>query len=168
MTHHKELYNRFIEKIKFPDYEDETTDCWIWIGGKNKVGYGLIRDENGHKVTAHRISYRLFVSDFNAELCVLHRCDNPSCVNPKHLFLGTKSDNMKDMWNKQRHPTINMGRPSCTMSGENNIKARLTKEDILFIRGHYHEYRQDELAEMFHVKSPAIWKIIHKYTWKEM
>lgn len=167
MTKHEELYDRFIRKIKFPDYEDEATDCWIWIGGKVKVGYGIMRNEDGNKELAHRVSYRLFISDFDADLRVLHRCDNPACVNPKHLFLGTQSDNMKDMWNKQRHPTVNMGRPSSTMKGENNVKAKLTRDDILFIRNHSHEYRQDELAKMFGVKSPAIWKIIHNYNWKD-
>lgn len=77
------------------------TGCWEWIGCKWKGGYGYTR-QNGKRQSAHRYMYELYISPIQKELDLLHCCDNPSCVNPKHLIPGTHSDNMKDMYNKNR------------------------------------------------------------------
>ncbi len=76
--------------------------CWKWRGAKLKHGYG--RYSGG--LLAHRIAYELLVGPIPESLLVLHSCDNPECTNPKHLFLGTHSDNAKDMVSKgrNRHP----------------------------------------------------------------
>lgn len=78
------------------------TDCWIWQGGKNNIGYGMFRD--GKKMrTAHRVSYELFNRQkIPKYMCVCHSCDQPLCVNPDHLWLGTMKDNMQDMASKGR------------------------------------------------------------------
>ena len=80
-------------------------DCWIWKGAKLKEGYGLFKlNKLMGEFLAHRISYVLHhipVPNFKL-LCVCHTCDNPSCINPDHLFLGTKADNNKDRSNKNR------------------------------------------------------------------
>ena len=77
--------------------------CWEWIGGKNNIGYGMFRD--GDKMrTAHRVSYELFNNTkIPKYMCVCHTCDNPLCINPNHLWLGTRQDNYKDMVNKGRN-----------------------------------------------------------------
>lgn len=76
-------------------------DCWEWQGAKDNKGYGVV----GHrrrKYKAHRLSYQAFISTPPDSLNVCHKCDNPSCVNPEHLFLGTQKDNAKDMVFKGR------------------------------------------------------------------
>jgi hypothetical protein len=79
-------------------------DCWLWTASKLKSGYGLLgSDYRGEERLAHRISWALASGeDVPKHICVLHSCDNPSCVNPKHLWLGTHADNTADKVRKGR------------------------------------------------------------------
>ena len=86
-----EVERRFWSKVKRGEH------CWDWIGRKDKDGYGFFR-----RGKAHRFSWTLHIGDIPEGLCVLHHCDNPACVRPGHLFLGTQEDNMKDMAKKGR------------------------------------------------------------------
>lgn len=80
----------------------KTSTCWIWTGCVSNTGYGRVT-VTGHKQDgAHRLSYEFANGPFDRDLYVLHRCDNPVCVNPDHLFLGTQKDNMADMIEKNR------------------------------------------------------------------
>ena len=82
---------------------DQHTNCWEWQGGKNNIGYGLIRDEKRMRTT-HRVSYEEHNNTVIPDgLVVMHSCDNKSCCNPAHLSLGTMKDNMHDMIRKNRH-----------------------------------------------------------------
>lgn len=96
------------EKIKRLSVVNEKTGCWEWIGAKSKRGYGTVGGKSPDGVRkvfiAPRYFYRHFVGPIPDGLLVLHRCDNPPCVNPGHLFLGTHSDNMQDMIRKGRAP----------------------------------------------------------------
>lgn len=78
-------------------------DCWTWQAKTERAGYGLFRDSPTSWALAHRYSYELHHGPIPEGLIVLHSCDNPSCVNPAHLSLGTHQDNSDDMVSKGRH-----------------------------------------------------------------
>lgn len=122
---------------------------------KDKDGYGRIKIR---KITmrAHRASYELFIGPIPAGLSVCHRCDNPSCINPSHLFLGDGADNTADMIAKNRHS-----------HGSKHPSAKLRESDIRDIRrrsrrGETYEILSDE----FGVNQATIGKIVLRQRWK--
>lgn len=94
----KTLEQKFWEKVSIPE---NAGDCWIWTGSKLRGGYGNININHKTK-QAHRLSYELHYGKIPAGLDVLHKCDNPPCVNPHHLFLGTDKTNAEDRSAKGR------------------------------------------------------------------
>lgn len=113
-------------------------ECWNWIA-YTKGGYGAIR-VGGRQKSAHRVSWELHNGSIGKGLWVLHRCDNPRCVNPAHLFLGTQVDNMRDMAAKARNKPPRL-------HGTRNPMAKLTDEQCEAIRTA--EGTQDEIAARF-------------------
>lgn len=93
---------RFWEKV------DPSGDCWVWTGRARNRGYGVV-SVDGRGRLAHRVAWELERGPIPEGLNVLHRCDNPPCVRPDHLFLGTQADNMADMTEKKRRrcPKLN-------------------------------------------------------------
>lgn len=93
------LTKEFIQSQSLPD---SISGCWNWQGYRQSSGYGQFRLD-GKSVTAHRMAWQLWNDQLIPnELLVCHRCDNPRCVNPAHLFLGSHSDNMQDCATKKR------------------------------------------------------------------
>ncbi len=139
-----------------------TNDCWIWQRSKDKNGYGYIKKDK--KTTkAHRVSYGLHYGEFPPELWVLHRCDNPSCVNPEHLFLGTALENNHDMIRKGR------GRyPGAHLKGSTNGRSKLTEEDVLWIRSNYKWGSGPQLALKYGVHVGVIRRVIQQRSWKHI
>jgi hypothetical protein len=93
---HKPIHERLLSRVVWG-----ASDCWHYCGGRSAFGYGRIMFD-GLGRYAHRISYELFVGPIPHGLFVLHTCDNPSCVNPEHLWLGNNTDNRRDCLAKGR------------------------------------------------------------------
>lgn len=102
------------------------TGCWIWIGAKKPNGYGNFY-LGGRYLPAHRAAYLIYLGDIPEGHYICHRCDNPACVNPDHLFIGTPTENQQDMKWKGRAKGISAGR-------EQHPNAKLSETDILSIR----------------------------------
>lgn len=145
---------RFWEKVdkRGPD------ECWEWMAGKTRCGYGTFRINPTKKTRAHRFSWELENGPIPAGLCACHRCDNPACVNPRHIFLGTHAENMKDMTDKNRLP--NKG-------GEKNPNARLTVKEVRLIRGLRGRQKQRVIAERFGISQAHVSGIFSGKAWPE-
>lgn len=138
--------------------EDE---CWPWLAKKDKDGYGGFYDpDKDDTVVATRALWRVLHGEYPPkELYVCHTCDNPSCMNPKHLFLGTDHDNMQDMIRKGR-------RVWCI--GEKHGNHKLTQEQVIFARKmrKTKEMRLKDMAEMFGVSASALCTAVKGVSWK--
>lgn len=97
----RDILGRTQEQYKEKYIIKDVSGCWNWIGCKDRGGYGYVRIGK-IQIGAHRYIYTLYKGEIGDKF-VLHTCDNPSCVNPEHLFLGTQTDNMQDMISKGRH-----------------------------------------------------------------
>jgi hypothetical protein len=109
---------------RFAKYVDDSGDCWLWTGCKlkSKWEYGQFK-VNGKIEKAHRVSYQLYKGEIPQGLIVRHTCNNPCCVNPEHLELGTQQDNMDDMVKANRQAV-----------GIKNGRSKIKEEDIPDIR----------------------------------
>ena len=133
--------------------------CWNWNKYREFWGYGVIKVD--HKVElAHRVAYKYLVGDFPQELCVLHRCDNPTCINPDHLFLGTNADNVKDKVSKGRQSSIE------GFKGEDHPCVKLTEEQVRHIRTK--EMPQSKYARLYNVTQSMISNIQLRKAWKHI
>jgi hypothetical protein len=157
----EEVKKTILARIKInPD-----TGCHEWTGSRNKVGYGrfsIVIRKMGIKKTwmAHRLSYFVFVGDIPDGLFVLHRCDNPCCVNVDHLFLGTHQDNMDDRTMKGR---------TNHLYGSKNPPSKLTEETVKSLR---REKRKrgfiKQKAEELGVNRSTIARALKGYLWQHV
>lgn len=178
----KTAVDRFWAKVE----KRATDQCWPWKGYLDRYGYGPFKSPI--RETAHRFSYRLHKGEIPESLIVRHSCDNPRCVNPAHLLIGTFADNSRDMVERNRsakgdrhaarlypervirgdrHPMhLN---PLLAVHGSKHPSAKLTERDIPFIRhwlklGHCLEH----IAQVFGVYDTTILKIRKGKTWKQI
>lgn len=140
--------------------------CWLWMGcrsrrqvGSRTFDYGYAYD--GVRIQrAHRLAWQFTNGAIPDGLCVLHRCDNPRCVNPAHLFLGTQRDNAQDRERKGRRQPAR---------GERSGRAKLTWQQVEQIRSLYtaRAFSQTQLAEHFGVHQTAISAVIRRKSWTQ-
>jgi hypothetical protein len=162
----KTLAERFWAKVNrdgpIPAHLPDLGPCWVWDGATDGHGYGQIQQgpRSGRPLKAHRVSYEINVDSIPEGAEVLHRCDNPPCVRPNHLFLGTHQDNMDDMWSKGRAVM-----PDAT--GAANSQALLSPElaeRIIreYVRG---VVTQERLAQRYGVDHSTISDVIRRKHW---
>jgi len=150
---------KFLEQIVI-----NSQGCWIWNGSKAKDGYGIFYSKE--YLRAHRASYLLFVAQIPKGLWVLHKCDVPLCVNPKHLYLGDCKQNVKDAIERGRFPKGPNLKKS--LKGEKNPKSKLTEENVKEIKKLSHSFTKSQLAEKYGVLKGTIIHITKGRTWKHI
>jgi hypothetical protein len=163
---------RFAQKIKIGFGEDA---CWMWDSATDKDGYGIFGID-GKDLKAHRYSYSACVGVIPDGLCICHQCDNPTCVNPKHLFLGTNKQNTQDRHNKNRDAKgITSGaytHPEARRIGEDNGNAKLSTDIVVAIRSEYKPHSKDcdqkQLAKKYNISKEQVYRIIHKQNWRHV
>lgn len=134
--------------------------CWPWQASTWKKGYGRFYVNSRLVLPAHRAQMMLLVGAIPADIEVCHTCDNPVCVNPKHLFLGTTKDNAADKVAKGR---------AASAPGEKNHFAKLSPENVIFIRSKQRSSREfGDLSRQFGVSEGAIRFAYSGETWRHL
>jgi hypothetical protein len=169
--------NKWIEKFwsRVAKTNNEN-DCWNWVGASNNIGYG--RFHNGKKlVYPHRYSYELKYGDIPFGMLVCHSCDNPSCVNPNHLWIGSHKDNSQDMINKKRGRNGRRGgkgnekyyKFKIILQGEIHPLSKLTDKKVKEIKIRLKNgERNIDLAKEYKVSATLIWMIKKGISWKHV
>lgn len=149
-----------LDSRKFWSKVDRATSpdgCWLWTDARDRNGYGSLRVDGG-KVRAHRFSLALSGVVVPDDRLVCHRCDNPPCVNPAHLFLGSLIDNRADCVSKIRHAR-----------GEDHGRAKLSADDVVEMRRlHASGVRADELAHRFGMSKTQTYTIVQRKQWRHV
>lgn len=136
------------------------SDCILWEGATKNEGYGYVK-RGGKNIFAHRLAYQAANGTIPEGMVVRHTCDTPSCINPEHLVLGTQADNINDMYERKRdrHAT-----------GEAHGRAKLTVDDVNFIRTNYKRYSKKwnliTLGAKFSVDPSTVKDALNYVTWK--
>lgn len=161
-------------ETRFWHYVDKSNPdgCWPWLSTRTDKGYGQIRAGGKPRryLLAHRLSYEMVRGPIPEGMVICHRCDNPPCVNPAHLFLGTHSDNMQDMLAKGRGLKGVPSHPNSVRRGESNGSAKLTAEEVGVIRERYASggVAYASLGEAYGVTAGMIWRIVRRKAWRHV
>lgn len=160
MPPYKPAKIRFEEKIR-----NRSEGCWLWDGSKNHKGYGTFsmgKDGMDRTVLAHRFAWESENGPIPDGMCVLHRCDNPSCVRPDHLFIGTDADNAVDRDSKGRGG-------GKKRRGVSNGRTHLTDDDVAAIRRRFRSGEfQRVIAASFGVAQTTISRIVREEVWNHV
>jgi hypothetical protein len=143
------LFERWADKVLIDD------GCWEWQAGRQSKGYGTM----GHDGYAHRLAYSMIIGEIPDGLCVCHHCDNPNCVRPSHLWVGTKADNSRDMVAKGRQHTP---------SGTDNPNAKLTETDVLDILQSIGKESTRAIGRRLGVSHQVVRAIRDERAWKQV
>jgi hypothetical protein len=143
---------------RFLKHVNKTETCWFWKGAKKGQNYGSF-SINGKDYRAHRVSYKIFISDFDDNLHVLHKCDNSLCVRPDHLFLGTHQKNMIDKVNKNRQSKMRG-----ELSPTHKLSLNQVNEIKKLLKSPYRGYINN-IAKIYSVSSSCILDIKYGRTW---
>lgn len=158
-------------------------DCWIWIGHTDKDGYGHFRF-GGKMVRCHRLVLSFINGEVSPDKLVCHKCDNPPCVNPDHLFLGSSLDNQRDMslkgrrriigkpWTRQQREKIATRfkeNPELRARGERSGRAKLTNDEVIAMRKMRTEgISYGEIAKQYGVTKRAVRLAVNRLTWQHI
>ena len=157
--------DRFWAKVdKSPGF-GPSGDCWRWTGAISRAGYGVM-NRGGRTALTHRLSFELAHGSIPAGASICHRCDNPPCCNPDHLFAGAPVENSADMVAKGRQLAPGPTRPAL---GERHGQARLTASDVPVIRAAF--ARKDDLAALARqlgVSRSAVEDVAKGRTWRHI
>ena len=158
----KKDWARFWSKV---DVAENDIACWEWRGRRDEDGYGGFKAE-GRNLRAHRLAVEFFngpIGDSSSVVC--HKCDNPPCCNPRHLFVGSIADNWRDSKVKGRREYAEHKR-----RGGNSNWARLTEDQVIEIRRLHASgnITQEELAARFGVTRPNIHHVVTRKTWSHL
>lgn len=153
--------DRFWERV------DRSGECWLWMGARLPSGYGRLFADGRYRY-AHRRAVELVSGPIPDGLFVCHRCDNPSCVRPSHLFLGTPSENSQDREDKGRGGADKRA-PSSLARGEGHGLARLTSALVLEIRRHYaNGHCISDLSRRYGVGATTVSSVVSRRTWRHV
>ena len=144
---------------RFSKYVNKGSECWLWTGFRDKDGYG--RFQCGKRaVGAHRVSFEIYKGEIPEKAIVLHRCDNPACVNPDHLFIGSQADNIQDCMAKGRRKV---------MRGDQHYNAKLSSEQVLGIRRQWSNGELSAVLEQaYGVTQQTISDIVNYRSWRHI
>lgn len=137
--------------------KDINSDCHLWSASRDAAGYGHFSMGHQNTVKAHRVSWELNYGLIPPGMHVLHRCDNPPCVNPNHLFLGTHLDNMRDC--------VSKGRRNFSV-GESRPEAKVSERDVLDIRASTEILKT--CAGRYGLSLTQIWRIRKCLNWRHV
>lgn len=151
----RDLFERLWEKV---DVKAES-ECWEYKEYRNQDGYGVITTVGDKKILTHRVAFMSKNGIIPDGMRILHKCDNPPCCNPNHLFLGTQADNVRDMHQKGRATKV---------QGEKSHKAKLTNEEVLEIRATYNGGNRMGLSKKYKVHHNTIMWIVTNKSWKHL
>lgn len=135
---------------------DTNTGCWLWMGSKNSQGYGHI-GVKGKIEGTHRVAFKSVYGYLTKGLDICHHCDNPPCVNPEHLFEGTRLDNIQDAMHKGR-----------IQKGEQRPGSKLTEEKVRQIRCIGDNISSRKLAKKFGVSYHVVATVLNGTSWKHV
>lgn len=146
----KHIDDRLISRLM--TYVEKTRTCWLWTGVKDIDGYGKT-NVRSKLIRSHRLFYELFKGPVPSDKFVCHSCDNPPCVNPEHLHLGTNQQNHLEKRERKR------------IHGERNPNSRVTEKDVREMRSLYPSLKLLDLSKKFGISMTQVSNIVRHKSW---